>query len=83
MKPMLWYHSVDPLTLALEDQFIFGSHVLVAPVVERGSRTKKVYLPVKANDDEQSMLWWCELDTGIWHKPSQDGKGQFVKIGEY
>lgn len=79
---MLWYHSPDPFTLTLQDQFLFGSHLLIAPVVEKGARTKTVYLPAQANDDEGS-LWWCELDTGIWHPPSSDRSGKFVVIGVF
>jgi len=80
VKPMLWYHSVDPLTLGLEDQFLFGSHILVAPVVEKGSRKKKVYLSAKINGDKHSTLWWCEFDTGIWHQSSKDGAGRFLEV---
>ncbi|KAF8199901.1 glycosyl hydrolases family 31-domain-containing protein [Mycena galopus ATCC 62051] len=75
LKPLLWHHSVDPVTLQLDEEFLFGSHVLVAPVTTKGARTRRVYLPAQANDGE-TALQWCELDTGMWHT----GKGDFIEL---
>ncbi|KAK7005918.1 hypothetical protein R3P38DRAFT_3326385 [Favolaschia claudopus] len=75
LKPLLWYHSVDPITLHLDEEFLFGSHVLVAPVTVKGATTRRVYLPALA-DDGQTALQWCELDTGVWH----EGKGEFIEL---
>ncbi|KAH7338167.1 glycosyl hydrolases family 31-domain-containing protein [Rhizoctonia solani] len=77
LRPMLWYHSTDPKTLALDEQFLFGSHVLVAPVLSFEHRTKRVYLP-NAVDGTNEVPEWCELDTGIWHTSPSDGG--FVNI---
>ncbi|KAJ7217663.1 glycosyl hydrolases family 31-domain-containing protein, partial [Mycena pura] len=73
LKPLLWHHSVDPRTLQMDEEFLFGSHVLVAPVTTKGATTRRVYLPVEANDGE-TALQWCELDTGKWHA----GNGEFA-----
>ncbi|KAJ6625766.1 glycosyl hydrolases family 31-domain-containing protein [Mycena sp. CBHHK59/15] len=75
LKPLLWHHSIDPVTLQLDEEFLFGSHVLVAPVTTKGATTRRVYLPAQANYGE-SALQWCELDTGVWHA----GKGDFVEL---
>ncbi|KAF7357793.1 BZ3500-MvSof-1268-A1-R1-Chr3-1g06135 protein [Mycena venus] len=75
LKPLLWHHSVDPVTLQLDEEFLFGSHVLVAPVTRKGATTRLVYLPAQANDGE-TALQWCELDTGVWHT----GKGEYVEL---
>lgn len=45
MRPMFWHYPEDPKTYALDDQFMFGRYVLAAPVVQRGDRSRKVYLP--------------------------------------
>ncbi|CAE6422966.1 unnamed protein product [Rhizoctonia solani] len=73
LRPMFWYHSADPKTLALDEQFLFGSHILVAPVLSFEHRTKRVYLP-SAVDGTDEAPEWCELDTGIWHTSPSDGK---------
>ncbi|KAJ7495980.1 glycosyl hydrolases family 31-domain-containing protein [Mycena galericulata] len=75
LKPLLWHHSVDPTTLHLDEEFLFGSHVLVAPVTTKGATVRRVYLPALANDGETAAQW-CELDTGVWHT----GKGAFVEL---
>ncbi|CUA71205.1 alpha-glucosidase [Rhizoctonia solani] len=77
LRPMFWYHSADPKTLALDEQFLFGSHILVAPVLSFGHRTKRVYLP-SAVDGTNEVPEWCEVDTGIRHTSPSDGG--FVSI---
>ena len=39
----------------LQDQYMFGGKYLVAPVMELGARSRKVYLPAGV---------WCNVDTG-------------------
>jgi alpha-glucosidase len=63
----------------MDEDFLFGSHVLVASVTKNGATSKMVYLPAQANDGETDLRW-CELDTGIWH--STNGDGRFVELGE-
>jgi alpha-glucosidase (family GH31 glycosyl hydrolase) len=42
----LWYNDpADPNSLAITDQFMVGADVLVAPVVEKGAVSRRVYLP--------------------------------------
>ncbi|SCV71199.1 BQ2448_2787 [Microbotryum intermedium] len=71
VKPLLWYHSCDPLTLFESQAHLFGTHVLVASVVEYGARTKRVYLP-SSTVSQEGQVEWCEFDTGIWHTGGQE-----------
>jgi alpha-glucosidase/alpha-D-xyloside xylohydrolase len=42
----MWLHfPTDPLAVARGDQYMWGRDMLVAPVVEKGATSKKVYLP--------------------------------------
>jgi alpha-glucosidase (family GH31 glycosyl hydrolase) len=42
----LWLHYPDdPVAVARADQYLWGRHILVAPVVEKGATTRSVYLP--------------------------------------
>jgi alpha-glucosidase/alpha-D-xyloside xylohydrolase len=42
----LWLHYPDdPKAVACSDQYLWGRNVLVAPVVERGATSRRVYLP--------------------------------------
>lgn len=42
----LWLHYPDdPAAVGRGDEFLWGRDVLVAPVIERGARSRRVYLP--------------------------------------
>ena len=45
MRPMFFDFPGDPVCYVLEDQYMFGDDILVAPVTELGSRSREVYLP--------------------------------------
>src|SRR5262249_10380256 len=42
----LWlHHPDDPAAVARGDEYLWGRDILVAPVVEKGASSRKVYLP--------------------------------------
>ena len=42
----LWLHySNDPIAVSRGDEYLWGREILVAPVVEKGAASRKVYLP--------------------------------------
>lgn len=45
MRALWLHHPDDPAALACGDQYLWGPSVLVAPVVEKGATTRRVYLP--------------------------------------
>jgi alpha-glucosidase/alpha-D-xyloside xylohydrolase len=46
MMRALWLHyPEDPLAVARGDQFLWGRHILVSPVVEKGAASRRLYLP--------------------------------------
>jgi len=45
LRPLFFEYPEDPICETIEDQFMFGPEVLVAPVLCEGSRRRKVYLP--------------------------------------
>ncbi len=38
-------YPYDEVALKVEDQFMFGEELLVAPVLKKGERVKRLYLP--------------------------------------
>jgi len=48
VRPLLLEFPDDPVSWTVEDQFLFGPDLLVAPVTEFGARTREVYLPAGA-----------------------------------
>lgn len=45
MRPMFLEYPEDEQTFSTDTQFMFGDELLVAPVVNKGARSRKVYLP--------------------------------------
>lgn len=54
-RPLWWLAPADPHTHAIDDAFALGDDVVVAPVVDRGARSRDVYLPAG---------WWRDADGG-------------------
>ncbi len=46
MMRAVWLHYADDIkTRGLGDEYLFGRDILVAPIVEKGATTRKLYLP--------------------------------------
>lgn len=45
MRSLWLHHPDDPAAVARGDEYLWGPHVLVAPVVEKGATTRRLYLP--------------------------------------
>lgn len=45
MRPVFFDFEKDPITTEIEDQFLFGPDLLVAPIVKFEARSREVYLP--------------------------------------
>jgi alpha-D-xyloside xylohydrolase len=45
MRALAFDFPTDPKALALTDEYMFGKELLIAPVVQEGATSRKVYLP--------------------------------------
>jgi oligosaccharide 4-alpha-D-glucosyltransferase len=45
MSPLYFLFSNDSVATKVQDQFMWGENVMVAPVLEKGAATRKYYLP--------------------------------------
>lgn len=68
VRPLFWDFPGDGGARAVEDSFMIGPHLLVAPVLEEGATTRKVYLPAHPGG-------WYD-----WHDGSHHDGGQTVAI---
>jgi alpha-glucosidase len=63
IRPLVYHFPHDPRCHTESFDFLLGSHVLVASVLEDGARKRRVYLP--------GGTWWCDFYTGQWHEGGQ------------
>lgn len=86
MRPLFFDFPQDEVTYDIEDEYMFGSDILVAPVYEKGAKSRKVYLPknVKWVDAwTGSMLdggKWVEKETPLDIIPVYFKEGAYVAI---
>ena len=63
MRPYLVEFPEDPKSWTVDDAYLFGRDLLVAPVLEAGARSREVYLPKGAS--------WRDAWTGEEHEGGQ------------
>ena len=56
MRPLFFDFPDDPKAWTVEDQYMFGPDVLVAPVMKAGAESREVYLPIGKR--------WMDANTG-------------------
>ncbi|RXN00562.1 SITS-binding protein [Acipenser ruthenus] len=56
-RPVWWISPDDPVTYTIDDEFLIGDEVLVAPVTERGKVQRDIYLP-------GSEYQWMDTNNG-------------------
>ncbi len=81
MAPM-YYHFADDSTAArVEDQYMWGEQVLVAPVLQKGRRGRMIYLPkgkwyhAECRKTIEGGRW---IQDSIYHLPAYFREGAFV-----
>ncbi|MDZ7658161.1 glycoside hydrolase family 31 protein [Fodinibius sp.] len=45
LRPTTFHNQVDAKSVNSQNTFMFGDHILVAPVIKKGARGRKTYLP--------------------------------------
>lgn len=63
MRPLFVDFPDDTVCETVDDQFMFGPNILVAPVLYEGARERQVYLPAASN--------WINAGTGTIHAGGQ------------
>ena len=66
MRPLFFDFDEDKTCYNIDDQFLFGPDILVAPVLYQDKKNRKVYLPKNCS--------WLNL----WEEQEEKG-GQWIK----
>ena len=61
MRPLFYEFPKDKIAWEIENAYLFGSHLLVAPILYAGETTRKVYLP-------EGAIW-----QDVWSGKTYDG----------
>ncbi|KAA3657945.1 MAG: glycoside hydrolase family 31 protein [Chloroflexi bacterium] len=64
IRPMVYEFQHDPNCHTESFDFMCGPNLLVASVLEEGARSRAVYLPKIAQDNDGQ---WCNFHSGEWH----------------
>ena len=75
VRSMAHQYPTDPQSWSIDEQFLWGSHLLIAPVIHHNHTTKSVYLPI--NDrwydyytgQEQTKLGHITVDAPLDYIP--------------
>ena len=76
-RPVWWLDPTDPTAQALDDEFLLGDDILVAPVLTEASRARDVYLPaglwVDGNNPDSGQIlgptWIYQYEAGLFTLP--------------
>jgi len=67
MRALALVYPKDPRAAEIEDEYLFGSDLLAAPVVRAGARSRSVYLPRGRWLDARTALRYDRKGGGAWH----------------
>uniref|UniRef100_A0A182QSP4 Glucosidase II subunit alpha n=1 Tax=Anopheles farauti TaxID=69004 RepID=A0A182QSP4_9DIPT len=68
MRPLLAHYPADVNAYAIDNQYLLGDQLLVAPVLEqKQQRSRDVYFPVRGDGGEGGGDWWYDWDTKVRH----------------
>lgn len=86
MRAMCIDFPDDPVAVEQEHQFMFGPALLVAPVLEAGSRSRRVYLPTGLwydfwTDKRYPGKQWIEVPAPLSHIPLFIRAGSLIPMG--
>jgi alpha-glucosidase len=60
MRALVLQYPSDPRVLNLNDEYLFGPEILVAPILDQGAMAREIYLPC----GEWTDYWTDEIHTG-------------------
>lgn len=86
MRPIFFDFPEDEVAYDIEDEYMFGPDILVAPVLEEGMKKRKVYLPKGATwrhwkkDEKYEGGQWIECDAPLSSIPVFLREGADISI---
>jgi oligosaccharide 4-alpha-D-glucosyltransferase len=84
MSPLYYYFGSDTTAASVEDEYMWGEGLLVAPVIRKGATIRTVYLPAgnwyELKGKKRWSGGWHELAVGLEEIPVFIREGSFVPV---
>jgi oligosaccharide 4-alpha-D-glucosyltransferase len=84
IAPLYYHFPNDTIAVQVEDEFMWGESILVAPILQKGSTIRKVYLPQGKWFGNASKMYqgnqWIETDTDFKTIPIFFHEGAIVPV---
>jgi alpha-glucosidase (family GH31 glycosyl hydrolase) len=86
MRPLVIEFPHDPTVWNMSDEYLFGSEILVAPVMDEGARQRKIYLPKGEwldfwNETTYTGPQWFEVQAPLDILPLFVREGAIIPLG--
>ena len=71
MRTLFYMYPQDKKCWDIEDEYLYGPDILVAPILEAGQKTREVYLPAGENWTDSGSCCRGRYYTGIFKRRKQ------------
>ena len=87
VRPLFYYGGYDPELFNANDEFMWGDEILVAPVLEKGATSRKLYLPEGSwfnliSDAQEMGGAWLDYKVDSTNIPVFVKEGSFIPMFE-
>jgi oligosaccharide 4-alpha-D-glucosyltransferase len=85
VAPLYYYFPADTTAINISDEYLWGENLLVAPVIEKGSAKRRVYLPAGNwysffDSTEHVGGAWFDTPVELTHIPVFVKEGSFIPV---
>ena len=83
ISPLYYYFGSDSNSYKVEDEYMWGSDMLIAPVTQKGATSRRIYLPQGKWYNYATMLpkqggYWFTDSADLEHIPVYAKEGSFI-----
>lgn len=82
-RPLYFYHPQDEFAMQVDDAYMWGENLLIAPIFEKGATSRKVYLPQGKWFDFHTFSEWWGGGKPLTLPVFEDRIPVFVKAGAF
>lgn len=75
VRPLWWVDPADTVCHTVDDEYLLGNDLLVAPIVKEGSRSRDIYIPSGrwvdqlSGGDVEGSRWYHNYTASLWQLP--------------